>query len=61
VVDAPGGGGKIPLMPNYVVSYKEGTLVLRNYAGKLYTYKEESAAGDRAGAAVLEPSYALVD
>ena len=38
VVDAPGGGGKIPIGPNYIVSREEGKTVLRNYAGKQYVY-----------------------
>lgn len=41
VVDGPGGGGKIPLSPNYVVSYSNGTYTLRNYEGKQFVYKEE--------------------
>jgi len=61
VVDAPGGGGKVPLMPNYVVSYKNGELVLRNYAGKLYTYKEEPSPDELSRVSVIEPSYALAD
>ena len=60
VVDAPGGGGKIPVLPNYVVSYKPGELVLRNFAGKLYTYKEEPLVADRR-IAVPEPSYVLAE
>ncbi len=39
VVDAPGGGGKIPMLPEYVISKKAGTYVLRNYAKKEYIYK----------------------
>jgi lysine 2,3-aminomutase len=35
VVDAPGGGGKIPLMPNYLVSQGERSLVVRNFEGVL--------------------------
>lgn len=38
VVDAPGGGGKIPLNPNYVVSHKDGKYVLRNYEGQQFDY-----------------------
>ena len=38
VIDGPGGGGKIPLSPNYVVSYEKGKATLRNYAGKIFTY-----------------------
>ncbi|HCF62375.1 MAG TPA: lysine 2,3-aminomutase [Myxococcales bacterium] len=40
VVDGPDGGGKIPLMPNYVVSHEGKHLVLRNYAKKQCTYEE---------------------
>ncbi|MDD5354707.1 MAG: lysine 2,3-aminomutase, partial [bacterium] len=41
VVDGPGGGGKIPVGPNYVLSQAKGKYVLRNYKGKIYTYLEE--------------------
>jgi lysine 2,3-aminomutase len=44
VIDAPGGGGKIPVSPSYVVSQAKGCLVLRNYAGESYTYREEPEA-----------------
>ncbi|MCB5250382.1 MAG: lysine 2,3-aminomutase [Candidatus Cloacimonadales bacterium] len=40
VVDAPGGGGKIPVMPNYVVSMAPGRWILRNYEGFITTYTE---------------------
>jgi lysine 2,3-aminomutase len=40
VVDAPGGGGKIPLMPNYLVSMSDHKIVLRNYEGYITTYEE---------------------
>lgn len=40
VVDAPGGGGKIPVMPNYVISQAPGKIVLRNYEGVITTYSE---------------------
>jgi lysine 2,3-aminomutase len=42
VVDAPGGGGKIPMLPNYVVSKNDEQYVLRNYAKKEYTYKNKN-------------------
>ena len=38
VVDAPGGGGKIPIEPNIIVAQQEGSYVLRNYAGKEFTH-----------------------
>ncbi|OFZ47040.1 MAG: lysine 2,3-aminomutase [Bdellovibrionales bacterium RIFOXYB1_FULL_37_110] len=40
VVDSPGGGGKIPLTPNYVVSHDGNKLVLRNYKNVEFTYHE---------------------
>ena len=40
VVDAPGGGGKIPLMPNYQISMSDHKIVLRNYEGYITTYEE---------------------
>ena len=40
VIDAPGGGGKIPVSPNYILSQAKGKYVLRNYKGKIYTYLE---------------------
>lgn len=42
VVDAPGGGGKIPVMPNYVLSQSPGKVVLRNFEGVITTYTEPS-------------------
>ncbi len=40
VIDAPGGGGKIPLSPNYLISQSTNKVVLRNYEGVLTTYQE---------------------
>jgi lysine 2,3-aminomutase len=40
VVDAPGGGGKIPVMPNYYISSSDHKVVLRNYEGYITTYEE---------------------
>jgi lysine 2,3-aminomutase len=40
IIDAPGGGGKIPVMPNYVLSQAPGKIVLRNYEGFITTYTE---------------------
>lgn len=40
VVDAPGGGGKIPVMPQYLISQAPGKVVLRNYKGMITTYYE---------------------
>ncbi len=40
VIDAPGGGGKIPVMPNYLISWSQNKVILRNYEGVITTYKE---------------------
>lgn len=40
VVDAPGGGGKIPVMPNYIISQMPGRVILRNYEGFITSYTE---------------------
>jgi lysine 2,3-aminomutase len=40
VIDAPGGGGKIRVGPNYIISWSTNKVVLRNYEGVITTYKE---------------------
>ncbi|NCB33304.1 MAG: KamA family radical SAM protein [Erysipelotrichia bacterium] len=40
VIDAPGGGGKVPICYDYVVSHDEHEVVMENYAGKIYHYPE---------------------
>lgn len=40
VIDAPGGGGKIPVGPQYLISLGEGKVVLRNYEGGIFVYQE---------------------
>ena len=46
VVDAPGGGGKTPLSPNYLVSMSEGKVIMRNYEGKIFAYTEPGYNAD---------------
>lgn len=40
IIDAPGGGGKIPISPNYQISMSDHKIVLRNYEGYITTYEE---------------------
>ena len=40
VIDAPGGGGKIRVMPNYLLSWSTDKVALRNYEGVITTYQE---------------------
>ena len=44
VIDAPGGGGKIPLLPEYVVGREGEELLLRNYEGKTFRYPDSARA-----------------
>jgi lysine 2,3-aminomutase len=40
VVDAPGGGGKIPVMPQYLISQSDSQAILRNYQGNIFAYAQ---------------------
>jgi lysine 2,3-aminomutase len=42
VIDGPGGGGKIPINPNYVIDSGEGKVTLRNFEGELFDYPDPS-------------------
>jgi lysine 2,3-aminomutase len=46
VIDAPAGGGKIPLLPDYVVGRDGGDLLLRNFEGNIYRYPDPGDRGD---------------
>ena len=41
VIDAPGGGGKVPVNPDYVLSRNGGRVVLRNFEGRIFEYPED--------------------
>jgi lysine 2,3-aminomutase len=45
VVDVAGGGGKIPLQPNYVLSQGETGMILRNFEGRLFSYRNLTSVG----------------
>lgn len=45
VVDAPGGGGKIPVNPQYLISQSAGKVILRNYEGVICSYTEPQETG----------------
>jgi len=57
VIDAPGGGGKVPLLPEYVESFSKDEVVLRNFKGERYVYVQPGHAKPRP--AVHEPEYLL--
>ncbi|MEO0452995.1 MAG: KamA family radical SAM protein [Verrucomicrobiota bacterium] len=45
VVDGPGGGGKIPLNPEYILAHTSDRVVLRNFQGEIYEYPEVEQIG----------------
>lgn len=58
VIDAPGGGGKVPLNPDYIEKITDEEVVFRNYEGNLHRYPLGS--GGVTGS-VTDPSYGLID
>lgn len=47
VIDAPGGGGKVPLLPDYVLGRKGDDLLLKNYEGSVYLYPDPGGSVGR--------------
>ncbi|MGB4408349.1 MAG: KamA family radical SAM protein [Sphaerochaeta sp.] len=45
VIDTPGGGGKVPILPDYEVGHDEENLYLRNYEGKVFAYPDRAQEG----------------
>jgi len=45
VIDAPGGGGKIPLLPHYLLGREGDDVLLRNYAGQVFRYPDPLSPG----------------
>jgi len=41
VIDAPGGGGKVPINPDYQIYRDDGKIVIRNYEGQVFEYPEK--------------------
>jgi lysine 2,3-aminomutase len=44
VIDAPGGGGKVPISPAYILTHDNERIVIRNYEGKVFDYPEPTGA-----------------
>ncbi|HXY29973.1 MAG TPA: hypothetical protein VEI06_04630, partial [Gemmatimonadaceae bacterium] len=49
VIDSPGGGGKVPLLPEYVESITDTEVVFRNYEGERFTYKQPQISSSSCG------------
>src|SRR6059058_4422534 len=54
VIDSPGGGGKVPLLPEYLESINDDEVIFRNYEGKRFSYKQPCTVP--AAPAQLEPA-----
>jgi len=54
VIDAPGGGGKIPIQPNYLLSYEQGRAIVRNFQGRIFVYDDPVADDAKKGPAVTQ-------
>lgn len=57
VIDAPGGGGKVPLLPNGVVSMNADEVVVKNYEGKTFTYHQTPASASTPDVAGTSPGH----
>ena len=51
VIDLPSGGGKVSLQPDYVLSHTKERLILRNYQGRIITFRNPGADSGRIGTA----------
>jgi lysine 2,3-aminomutase len=56
VIDAPGGGGKVPLLPEYVESVSADEVVFRNFKGERYVYRQPRGPR-RSGTPMGDPDY----
>ena len=57
VIDAPGGGGKIPVGPNYLLGQTEEGVILRNYEGLVFEYKNPDGKNKTENAPAQDPSF----
>ena len=55
VIDAPGGGGKIPLLPGSVVGWEGEELLLRNYEGRIFRYPDVAPVAEPPAASDCQP------
>ncbi len=60
VIDAPGGGGKIPVQPQYLLAYEQGRAILRNFQGRIFVY-DDPVYDQPAVAASQKPRYFVPD
>ena len=60
VIDAPGGGGKVPINPGYILSHNNDRVVIKNFEGKVFEYPErpDGTPATRAPGRIKEPEFA---
>jgi lysine 2,3-aminomutase len=59
VIDAPGGGGKVPVNPDYIVKKEEDRILIRNFEGRIFEYPEATEGIPMmAGSTLHEPDWA---
>ena len=61
VIDAPGGGGKVPLLPEYVDEITDDEVVFRNYAGERFIYKQPVKPAPACGAGGSTPDIVPIE
>jgi lysine 2,3-aminomutase len=61
VVDLVQGGGKVPLQPNYVLSMDENELLLQNYEGKVFRYRNPKPQSRKKEAVAARPVSGVVE
>jgi lysine 2,3-aminomutase len=61
VIDAPGGGGKVPLLPEYVEEITDDAVVFRNYEGKRFVYKQPTRAAAACGTSADSPDVVPIE
>jgi lysine 2,3-aminomutase len=61
VIDAPGGGGKVPLLPEYVEEITDHEVVFRNYEGKRFVYKQPAHASVACGTTADSPNVVPIE
>ena len=54
VIDAPGGGGKVRLLPNTVMEHNEKEVIIKNYEGKIFRYPQPTNKPSKRNALVAE-------
>ena len=61
VIDAPGGGGKIRLLPNTVIEHNKKEIIIKNYEGKIFRYPQPTTKIKKRGLPANDEPVAVTD